>query len=373
MNNSGYNDFENLSRYIKNETNQLSNYQITFRKNGSYSKRFNLIKNLKSISFNLFFKTFEKGTNITKLCLQFEFKTYEIIYKNLKYYVNINDAILDLNKDSLTKIFDEMFKFSNKASNEKIFPDSFIVGYAYSTKKYPIDTPFFCPECLNGKLQILDKDSINSFEYKKYNKMIREDYPEDYDRDWFKYSFAGFLTCNNCSEKIGVLGSASFDECFIQQKGNCYDSQILERYTIKYFDRVKDFIEIELLPSETLKEKLRESFLLYFSDKAACANKIRSFLDIFLTELGVSETTVDGNFRPLSKRIDECKKILKSQKDVLKILKNVGNEGSHGDGNLTKYDLYKTYIVIESLIKKIYKKKEEQQNLNELKVKFGNK
>ena len=106
---------------------------------------------------------------------------------------------------------------------------------------------------------------------------------------------------------------------------------------------------------------------MYFADENSCANKIRSFLDLLLTELGVPETPENGGFKSLDVRIEECKRITLKQKDILELLKNIGNEGSHGKGYITKYDLYRTYKIIEALITKLYKR---DPSISELKSKF---
>ncbi|UTC53651.1 DUF4145 domain-containing protein [Treponema sp. OMZ 803] len=367
-----YDDFENLAKKIKNETNAGKKYKAKYKKLDETSKEFNIEDNQsKSISFTLFFITFDKRNNISKLAIQFENTRIEIVYKNSIYYLEYMDDIHEIESKILSKIYDEEFKIFSDKKEDLFFPDRLIIGYSDIKKKYPIQTDFLCPECQKGRLCISDDKSIINEEYKNFNEKIRTDYYGEYDTDWFRNSFIGFLCCNNCSEKIAFLGESSYSEYYTQQIDDYCERYVEEVYEIKYFERVKDFINIDYLLNEDLKKVLRESFLLYFSDKNSCANKIRVFLDMFLTELGVSETSLDGKFRNLSERIDNCKKINSPQKETLKILKNVGNEGSHGYGIISKYDLYKTYKVIESLILNKYKKKEEIENIASLKRKFS--
>lgn len=367
----GYNDFENLAKKIKNETNAGEKYKAKYKKTDQNSKEFNIEnKQGQAISFGLFFINFDKKTSIAKLVIQFENKRIEIVYKNSIYYLKYMDDIHKRESKILNKIYNEEFKIFSNKKEDLCFPDRLIIGYPDSKKTYPIQTEFFCPECKKGILCINDDKSIISEEYKNFNEKITSDYYEEYDIDWLKNSFIGFLCCNNCSEKIAFLGECSYSEYLNLQTVDCYEQYNEEIYEIKYFERVKDFINIDYLQNEELKKVLRQSFLLYFPDKNSCANKIRVFLDMFLTELGVSETSLNGSFRNLSERIDKCKKISSSQKNTLKVLKNVGNEGSHGDGVITKYDLYKTYKVIESLILDKYKEQKETKNINSLKRKF---
>lgn len=263
-----YNDFENLAKKIKSETNAGEKYKAKYKKLTETSKEFNIVNNQNTnISFILFFITFDKKTNTAELAIKFENKRIEIVYKNSIYYLKYMDDIHEIESKILNKIYDEEFKIFSNKKEDLFFPDRLIIGYSDIKKKYPIQTDFLCPECKKGILCVNDDKSIISEEYKNFNEKIRTDYYGEYDTDWFRNSFIGFLCCNNCFEKIAFLGESSYSEYCIQQIDDYCERYVEEVYEIKYFQRVKDFINIDYLQNEDLKKVLRESFLLYFSDK----------------------------------------------------------------------------------------------------------
>jgi len=342
-----YSDFDSLAKFIKKELVNNSNFSCRYRKISDVSKEFFIDNKDQKLIFELNFFKYDKNTNNAELYIKFENKKYKISYIQNKYYLEEKN----LDSLSLLKIINDEYKTMQKYIREDYYPYSFKIQTLNSVKPvYPIETVFFCPECKDGKLQIKDEKSLLKEEHKTFNQMVLSDYKGEYDDDWFKYSFTGFMTCKKCNEKIAVLGDLSYYKCFREINEDECDCLEEEEYIIKYFDRVKDFIDISGLQNEELKQILKDSFLLYYSDLTSCANKIRAFLDMYLTELGVPETQINGNFYPLAKRIEDCKKLDKTQKNTLKVLKDVGNEGSHGGGIISYADIYITYKVLEEII-----------------------
>jgi hypothetical protein len=88
------------------------------------------------------------------------------------------------------------------------------------------DTKLICPDCNVGHL-IAKKANINEVEYVQYNKEAAA-HP-DFDPDWLKFAFNGFLECNNpdCKEKIVVAGKMELNYgSYIDERNNdeCYNN-----------------------------------------------------------------------------------------------------------------------------------------------------
>lgn len=363
----GYSDLDTLAKFIKSEIIKKSSLACKNRKVSAVSKKFTIDNNCQKLNFDLNFFKFDKSTHNTELYIKFENKKYKILYIQNTYYLADNDLIV-LDSKSLLKVINEELNIMKKYVNEEYYPYSFEIQTVNSIKPvYPIRTVFSCPECNEGKLEVFEENSLSIEEHKTFNKMILTDYEGEYDDDWFKYSFTGFLTCNKCKEKIAVLGDYTYYKYFREVNEDECECLEEEEFKIKYFDRVKDFIDISGLENEELTQILRDSFLLYYVDLTSCVNKVRVFLDLYLTELGVPETQTNGTFYPLKKRIHDCKKLDKTQKEILKILTDVGNEGSHGGGVIAYADLYKTYKVLENIIKQ----NSNKIIVNDLKSKFS--
>lgn len=350
MSKNEYKDLDNLAKLIKTEINKIENVSCNYKKTSNVSKKFKITKEMVEVLFDLNFVSYDKKNQSARLIILFENTKYSIYYHNNSYSIIINDNPVEITSSVLKKILDNEIKNFRKEEKNVVFPFSFCIQYNSMKPNYPIESHFSCPECKEGRLFVLDDKSLSIKPYNAFNEMIKRDYDGEYDYDWFKYSFTGYLTCSKCREQIAVLGDYSYSEPgFYINDGN---GELLREdlYTIKYFDRVKDFIDLDCLQDEEMKKILRDSFLLYFTDLTSCANKIRVFLDLYLTQLGVPETLSDGGFYPLGLRIKDCKKIKAEQKKKLTILKNVGNEGSHGGGIISHNELYKTYKVLEEII-----------------------
>lgn len=330
-----YEDFINLSKKIKD---WLKNNKIQTNNEQPKKTSFNFTVNGYSglIHNTLLFHNF--NNHIATLILYNEHLEAKIIYtKEKKYYIDFN-KLEELREESFMFFIKESIK---KITNEKhTIPDTFTIE---ENSKYPVYTEFLCPECRKGNLEIEKQDDIKGEEYVTINKKIVKE--EDFDPEFLQYKFTGFLTCNKCKEKIIVSGDSSSYSYGDEEDWFCGVD-----YQINYFEKVVDFINIDSLPNIKLKNLLRESFKLYYIDKKACVNRIRCFLDEYLTYLGVSKTSLAGEFKALENRIKECKELSNEQKENFLTLKDIGNNASHGSGEIPATDIYMAYQIIEAVL-----------------------
>lgn len=365
-----YKDFDNLFIKIKDLIDESKNYKIVSCKNNEdNSGEFTVSNSYKKIHFELNFINFDSKNARTLLHLKFSNLNYKIYYTSTNNYIVLHNHPYDLNSQVFEDILNTEFKKSYNVKNAKSFPDFFSVQYYNDKAIYPIVTDFHCPVCQRGLLSINDDSQIRTEPYDYENKEINRKFENDYTLDWLIFSFAGYLICDKCSEKIAVIGDSYCSEPLGDEINNEY---IYDQYfRIKYFERVKDFIKIDSLQNSELKEILRQSFKLYFCDKESCANKIRVFIEKFLTEIGVNETIPNGDFISLNQRIQSCKKLSESQKETLAILKNIGNSGSHSNNSISNEDLYKTYKVLEDIIAEYHHEEHVSDLKNDLKQHFS--
>jgi len=141
-------------------------------------------------------------------------------------------------------------------------------------------TPWRCPGCNEGRLRPKDK-TFSSPETRR-SKDARGH--EDWEPTWITERFCGVLECNNkdCAEAVVVCGKTVWDDEMDDEHGWII-AQYLEP---QFFLPAPDLIEVPSNASEELKQELRSAFSLYWSDPAACANRIRSALELLLTHLG---------------------------------------------------------------------------------------
>lgn len=331
-----YEDFSNLSKNIKDWLKRNN-----FQSNNEQPQKtcFNFAVNAYSGLIHNTLLFYDLKNHIATLILYNEYLESKIIYtKEKKYFIEIGDKSEELQEKSFISFINQSLKM---IKNEKhTIPDTFTIE---DKAKYPVHTDFICPECRNGFLEIENLDSIRAEEFLNLNKKIKN--MDDFDPEFLQYKFTGYLTCNKCKEKIIISGTSSS-----YAYGDEEDWFSGVDYTINYFETVNDFINIDSLSNTKLKNILKESFKLYYIDKKACVNRIRCFLDEYLTYLGVSKTSLAGSFKALENRINECKELSTDQKENFLTLKDIGNNASHGLGEIPATDIFMAYKIIEAVL-----------------------
>ena len=135
-----------------------------------------------------------------------------------------------------------------------------------------------------------------------------------------------------------------------------------------------DIIKIPPQINSELADILKSSFLLFWIDLDACANKLRVFLEHFLDHLKIRKqrtiSRATGNrIKKLSlgERIGELNQhSAKFSKygDNIKAIKWIGNVGSHGKDPITIERLIQAFEILEYLIDEIvFDKKKKIGNI----------
>lgn len=197
-------------------------------------------------------------------------------------------------------------------------------------KQYSSYPSLPCPRCSKGlKLQ---KDSKQTYE-PSYSKI---DHGEE---GWTPYQitarFTALLQCHNafCGEVVTVTGAVDFEE-HQYYDGEEMQVDINEYMRPKFLYPAPPVIKVSQKLSDDCKRLLRSSFEQLWVDEATCANRLRSFVEHLLDQLGISRegTRPDGSIfeKKLAVRIDEVEKQKPGHKSALNALRNVGNLGTHG-------------------------------------------
>jgi len=111
----------------------------------------------------------------------------------------------------------------------------------------------------------------------------------DWEPEWNEYKFAAFLRCNTCHEIVVCSGSGGVEmvPTIIESLYEDCGADPADYFEPKHFDPpLKLFVCPDNTP-ESVRERLNESFKLFFSDSEASANKARSCVEELLTELRV--------------------------------------------------------------------------------------
>jgi uncharacterized protein YjiS (DUF1127 family) len=205
--------------------------------------------------------------------------------------------------------------------------------------------PFTCPRCSTGKLR-MKKDSKQVFE----PHHSKSEHGEPGWGEWdITARFICFLVCSNsfCGEVVTATGYESYRE---EEYGGEDGPETVTHESLqpKMLWPAPYVIKVSAKLSADCKRLLISSFEQLWMDQATCANRLRSFVEHLLDDLGVKRVVTRANGskyeKTLGTLIKEFDLLRPGHKPALEALRNVGNLGSHGtklkfDTILSAYEL----------------------------------
>lgn len=203
-----------------------------------------------------------------------------------------------------------------------------------------------CPSCQTGLIlpQKNNKDLIRSETSESIEIGTYGGYTQK------EYVFSIHLKCSNCDETVVASGIYNEDET-----GN-EDIPIATSISPKSFIPSLKIIHIPQDVPRNIKQKILESFGLYWNDLGSCANKIRISIEVILNELNIPHHIEKGNKKQhltLHKRILLYEIDNKEVASYLLAIKWIGNEGSH-HSDLNQEDVLNAYEMLEYALEILY-------------------
>lgn len=207
-----------------------------------------------------------------------------------------------------------------------------------------------CPTCKSGILK-LDE---NKFNIKQTIESINAKKLENWTPEYITYLFNGFLTCPVCDENISFTGKGYVEEDVFDDHSE--DNTYFKFYTPEYFcPPLHIFTIVEKCPYDVRNEIIL-SFNHFWNDLPACANRIRSSLELIMNQQKIKKYTIYKHRRKaltLHKRIELFKLKDPEVANFLLAIKWIGNSGSH-IRELKTTDLIDAYSLLELSLNKLY-------------------
>lgn len=201
--------------------------------------------------------------------------------------------------------------------------------------------PLPCPRCGKGLLK-WRKDALLKREpaYSKLNRDVDPLTPE-----LIHEVFTSFMVCEvgYCGETVVVSGFISYADDVPPSEENPTPDWT-PYYFPENFYPAPAVIPISGKLSPECTHALRSAFGLLWSDRPACANRLRSFVEHLMDQLGVPRSG------PLSARLNRFAQTDPRHANTMEALRLVGNKGSHG-GNATFADLISCFELVEAAIR----------------------
>lgn len=218
--------------------------------------------------------------------------------------------------------------------------------------------PWQCPCCRKGTVSLAPKSLI----YEETVQSLRGHKDPDFDPDWIVYSFTAWGKCSHvsCQQKFAIAGEGGVSPEYTSNEG---DWEYEDYFVPKYCFPMPHIIELPQKCPDDIKNELAEAFSLFWSNRPACAGRIRVSLESLMNHLGVpkKKKAKNGRYSELSlhARIDAYATKDPQIGSQLMALKWLGNTGSH-EGDVSKTDILDAFEILEHAFVEILDKRTER-------------
>jgi len=226
--------------------------------------------------------------------------------------------------------------------------------------------PLVCPTCLKGEL-LFDAEKFHFTETQESKNS--HSHPQ-FDHEWIRYNFIGALACNNstCQEIVTMIGSGRIvDGSYFDEESESYQHESQREFSPLYFNPPLQLFPIPATCPKPVRDEVEKSFALFFADKSASANRVRSTVELILDEKKVKHIKVVTEKSGIKKRKTltlhpRIKEFGIRQPDIaehLLAIKWIGNPASHAE-KIYERDLLEAYELLEYSLVKLYDDRERR-------------
>jgi len=211
-----------------------------------------------------------------------------------------------------------------------------------------------CPVCRKGSVALVQKSLV----YKETVESKRAHKDETWDPIGITFTFTAWAECKNssCRQEFAIAGTGGMSP-ELGVDGN-YEWE--EYFSPMMCRPMPDMFDFPAKCPNEVKDELRAAFAIFWSQRAACAGRIRVALECLMNHLDVPQRKKGKNGKyfdlNLHTRIDVFAKNEPKIGPQLMALKWLGNAGSH-NGEVSKDDLLDAFEIMEHALGEIIEKR----------------
>jgi hypothetical protein len=220
--------------------------------------------------------------------------------------------------------------------------------------------PWLCPDCGVARLRV-KADTLADGETRASKASHSHD---AWEPEWIAGRFSCLLECPHCAGEIGVAGTYTVKD----ERGYAEDEEVgeyVKYYQPGHFTEAPRIIDMpEATPAGVVSE-VEKSFQLYWTDRLACANRIRVAVELLLTaqrvnrSVGGPRTGKPRKMLSLHRRIELFGATKSHLADKLMAIKWIGNAGSHAD-IVEEADVLDAYDILCFVLDELYVKRSKR-------------
>jgi len=214
-----------------------------------------------------------------------------------------------------------------------------------------------CPNCTTGKLKII-KDGLSVRE-PKYSSQWREKHRDEWEPDHNVERWSAVLRCDedSCCEIVNVIGDKECVEAEVELPSGKKTWGLEDVLRIQAVFPAPPLFRVSSQVPPSIARELEVAFRMYWTDTSACTARLRTAVERLLDNQKVpkEKKTKKGKIQrmDLKERIDAFATGAVHAVQ-LQGLRNIGNLGTHGGGDVTDEDLFDAIDVLEFVLTGIY-------------------
>lgn len=233
-----------------------------------------------------------------------------------------------------------------------------------------------CPTCNSATLSLID--NLTEKPSERFQKIPNSTFDEStgeeapFYEEWvegLKTRFVGFLKCNSkyCNEHVSIAGFVSTEQDYRKHPDLGMSSDLENFYYPLLFDPPLNYFQSIARYPLDIQVGIRDCLKLYWLDNSACANKVRTVVEILLDLQEIPREKENKKSKLTTLKLHDRLRLYKQKHsdiaDFLLSIKWTGNTGSHSD-KLTNNQVLDIFDLLEHSLNQIYV--QDEKRLTEL-------
>lgn len=210
--------------------------------------------------------------------------------------------------------------------------------------------PWPCPSCAEGHLK--PQDNVAPIEAQTARSRLVSNHPAYDPVDDYGGRFAALLKCTVCSDVVVLAGASGLG--YFQTPDDPYNAETV--YSPSFFLPAPALFRIPRECPPAVKKELDRAWTLFWVDRAACANRIRSCMETILNGAGIAQYRRTGKRTPLTlhARIEKYRAREPHLAEEMMAVKWLGNAGSHAASELDADAVCDGFDLLEHVLEEVY-------------------
>ena len=214
-----------------------------------------------------------------------------------------------------------------------------------------------CPRCESGKLKLV-QDGFKARE-PRHSSEARANNDMDWEPDWDVQRWSAMFECDEkpCGEVVNMIGDTEVVAEYIRHDSGDVDLGYAAALRIRAVFPAPPMIRLSDNVPKSVRDELGTASRMYWTDTSACVARLRTAVEKVLDHQKVPREGMSNKGKPY--RMDLHKRIGAYadgavHKEQLNGLRNIGNLGTHGNGDVEDGDLFDALDVLEYVLAGIY-------------------